>query len=194
MPARFRSGIPVCMAAGAFTVGILYREFNAPFWITLPAAGVTGASRSDLRLAVAPPARALSRGQHARAALRGPLSRRRIRDQARLFDRHPGRPAGSWGWRSSGNRTWYFIFLAAAALTLLLPQPDAVADRTRLAAPSARMRPSPALLASTSARKADGVCHLLRHDRGRRRAVRATGAASSRSRRSRCSCRSSMSP
>jgi branched-chain amino acid transport system permease protein len=31
------------MAAGAFTVGILFRETNAPFWITLPAAAVVGA-------------------------------------------------------------------------------------------------------------------------------------------------------
>jgi branched-chain amino acid transport system permease protein len=30
------------MAAGAFTVGILYREANAPFWITLPAAAIVG--------------------------------------------------------------------------------------------------------------------------------------------------------
>ncbi|MGE0036813.1 MAG: branched-chain amino acid ABC transporter permease [Xanthobacteraceae bacterium] len=31
------------IAAGAFTVGILFRETNAPFWITLPAAAVVGA-------------------------------------------------------------------------------------------------------------------------------------------------------
>ncbi len=31
------------MAAGAFTVGILFRETNAPFWITLPAAALVGA-------------------------------------------------------------------------------------------------------------------------------------------------------
>jgi branched-chain amino acid transport system permease protein len=31
------------IAAGAFTVGILVRETNAPFWITLPAAAVVGA-------------------------------------------------------------------------------------------------------------------------------------------------------
>ena len=30
------------MAAGAFTVGILFRETNAPFWITLPAAALVG--------------------------------------------------------------------------------------------------------------------------------------------------------
>jgi branched-chain amino acid transport system permease protein len=30
------------MAAGAFTVGVLYREANAPFWITLPAAAMVG--------------------------------------------------------------------------------------------------------------------------------------------------------
>ncbi|MBX9592568.1 MAG: branched-chain amino acid ABC transporter permease [Hyphomonadaceae bacterium] len=31
------------MAAGAFTVGILFRETQAPFWITLPAAAAVGA-------------------------------------------------------------------------------------------------------------------------------------------------------
>jgi branched-chain amino acid transport system permease protein len=31
------------LAAGAFTTGILFREFAAPFWITLPAAAATGA-------------------------------------------------------------------------------------------------------------------------------------------------------
>src|SRR5262245_2395157 len=30
------------MAAGAFTTGILFREANAPFWVTLPAAAVVG--------------------------------------------------------------------------------------------------------------------------------------------------------
>jgi len=31
------------MAAGAFTVGILFQEVKAPFWITLPAAALVGA-------------------------------------------------------------------------------------------------------------------------------------------------------
>lgn len=31
------------LAAGAFTVGILFKEWNAPFWITLPAAAMVGA-------------------------------------------------------------------------------------------------------------------------------------------------------
>jgi len=31
------------LAAGAFTVGILFREVNAPFWVTLPAAALVGA-------------------------------------------------------------------------------------------------------------------------------------------------------
>src|SRR3979411_644539 len=31
------------MAAGAFTVGILFRETNVPFWITLPSAALVGA-------------------------------------------------------------------------------------------------------------------------------------------------------
>lgn len=31
------------IAAGAFTVGILFKEVNAPFWVTVPAAAVVGA-------------------------------------------------------------------------------------------------------------------------------------------------------
>src|SRR5262245_18585787 len=31
------------MAAGAFTVGILFKELQAPFWLTLPAAALVGA-------------------------------------------------------------------------------------------------------------------------------------------------------
>jgi branched-chain amino acid transport system permease protein len=31
------------LAAGAFTVGILFKELNAPFWVTLPAAAAVGA-------------------------------------------------------------------------------------------------------------------------------------------------------
>jgi len=62
------------IAAGAFTTGILAREIHAPFWVTLPASAVTGIVRSP----VTAPARALSRGQHAGAAFRRHLSRRRI--------------------------------------------------------------------------------------------------------------------
>jgi branched-chain amino acid transport system permease protein len=31
------------LAAGAFTIGILFKEFKAPFWLTLPASAVVGA-------------------------------------------------------------------------------------------------------------------------------------------------------
>src|SRR5262245_39881498 len=39
------------LAAGAFTSGILFREANAPFWITLPASALVGAllGRSEER-------------------------------------------------------------------------------------------------------------------------------------------------
>ena len=32
------------LAAGAFTAGILFKEFSAPFWVTLPAAAFAGAT------------------------------------------------------------------------------------------------------------------------------------------------------
>ena len=35
--------MPGCLSAGAFTAGILFKEFNTPIWLTLPAAAVVGA-------------------------------------------------------------------------------------------------------------------------------------------------------
>ena len=60
--------------AGAFTAGILFKEFNTPFWVTVPAAarGRRGARR-HVRPAVASAARAISRGLDARAAFHGGL-------------------------------------------------------------------------------------------------------------------------
>jgi branched-chain amino acid transport system permease protein len=31
------------LAAGAYTVGAMFREFGAPFWVTLPASAILGA-------------------------------------------------------------------------------------------------------------------------------------------------------
>ena len=82
------------LAAGAFTAGILFREIDAPFWLTLPAAALAGAvlgvifGLPSLRL------RGLYLAvSHAGAAFRRRLSRWRIRDQARLLHRHHDRSA-----------------------------------------------------------------------------------------------------
>ena len=43
MPGQISLGHAGLLAAGAFTAGILFKEFNAPFWVTLPAAALVGA-------------------------------------------------------------------------------------------------------------------------------------------------------
>lgn len=82
------------IAAGAFTTGILAREIHAPFWLTLPAACITGILLGLIfRIAIATSERALSRGQHSRFTFHRYLSRWRIRNQTRLFDWYSDRPA-----------------------------------------------------------------------------------------------------
>ena len=123
------------LAAGAFTTGILFKELNAPFWVTLPAAALIGApARRGVRPALAPAARPLSRGLDARAAFRRRLSRRRIRDQARLLDRHRDRSAAAL--RLRAHRSARLVLRAArlrGADADALPQPPAQPHRPRLA-------------------------------------------------------------
>ena len=43
MPGQISLGHAGLLAAGAFTAGILFKECDAPFWLTLPAAALVGA-------------------------------------------------------------------------------------------------------------------------------------------------------
>ena len=80
------------LAAGAYSVGVLVREIGAPFWVTLPAAAVLGAFLGLIfGLPSLAAARPLSRHQHARAAFRRRLSRRRIRGARGAVDRRHDR-------------------------------------------------------------------------------------------------------
>lgn len=108
------------IAAGAFTAGILYRETGAPIWVTLPAAGLAGAL---LGLIFGLPSLRL-RGLYLAVStlalhfvviyLGGEYETKRGFSTGIVID-----APKVLGWTISGNRTWYFILLAAAALTLL---------------------------------------------------------------------------
>ena len=100
------------------------------------------AARRHLRTAVAAAARSLSRGLDARAAFRRGLSRRRIRNQARLLDRHHHRCAGRVRLRTLWRADLVLRDAGVrGAHAAALHQPDAHPDRARLARdPCARDR------------------------------------------------------
>jgi branched-chain amino acid transport system permease protein len=109
------------IAAGAFTVGILFREFNAPFWITLPVAGLIGAllgtvfGLPSLRL----------RGLYLAVStlalhflviyVGGEYETRRGFSTGIVID-----PPKLGSIAISDGRAWYFVLLVAAVATLLL--------------------------------------------------------------------------
>ncbi len=109
------------IAAGAFTTGILAREINAPFWITLPASAVTGIvlgfvfGLPSLRL----------RGLYLAVStlalhfiviyLGGEYETKRGFSTGIVVD--PPRFAGL---KLTDGRAWYFVLLLAAALSLLI--------------------------------------------------------------------------
>ena len=93
-------------------------------------------ARLRVRTAVASAARALSRGQHAGAAFRRHLSRWRIRDQARLLDRHPCRAAESC--RIQAERRPVLVFHAAGGRGRHPAHLHQSAAQPLAAAPSAR--------------------------------------------------------
>ena len=108
------------LAAGAFTVGILFREVNAPFWVTLPAAAAIGAL---LGIVFGLPSLRL-RGLYLAVStlalyfvvvyLGGEYENNRGFSTGILID-----PPTIGGYSISDARVWYFTLLMAAALTLL---------------------------------------------------------------------------
>ncbi len=159
------------LAAGAFTAGILAREIHAPFWITLPAAAVIGVV---LGLVFGLPSLRL-RGLYLAVStlalhfvviyLGGEYETKRGFSTGILIE-----PPSLAGFKLSGGRVWYFVLLAAAAVTPAdLHQPAAQPHRPRLARdPCARD-------GGRSARhqhrrlQAARLRHLVEHDVGRRR-------------------------
>ncbi len=109
------------MAAGAFTVGILFRETNAPFWITLPSAAVVGAllgiifGLPSLRLRGLYLAVSTLALHFVVIYLGGEYETRRGFSTGIVID-----PPSLGSVAVTDGRAWYFILLVAAAATLLL--------------------------------------------------------------------------
>jgi branched-chain amino acid transport system permease protein len=109
------------LAAGAFTVGILFKEFQAPFFVTLPAAAVVGAllgvvfGLPSLRvrgLYLAVSTLALN---FLVAYVGGEYETRRGFSTGIVVD-----PPSLAGLSLSNPKAWYVVLLAAAGLSLLL--------------------------------------------------------------------------
>jgi len=109
------------MAAGAFTVGILFQEVKAPFWITLPAAALVGAllgvifGLPSLRLRGLYLAVSTLALHFVVIYLGGEYEARRGFSTGIVID-----PPQLGKFSISDGRAWYFILLAAAAVTLLV--------------------------------------------------------------------------
>jgi len=109
------------MAAGAFTVGILFKEVHAPFWITLPAAALVGAllgvifGLPSLRLRGLYLAVSTLALHFLVVYLGGEYESRRGYSTGIVID-----PPSIGGVAFTSGRAWYFILGVAAAATLLL--------------------------------------------------------------------------
>ena len=109
------------IAAGAFTVGILFRETNAPFWVTLPAAALVGAllgiifGLPSLRLRGLYLAVSTLALHFVVIYLGGEYEARRGFSTGIVID-----PPKLGNVSITDGRAWYFILLAAAAATLLI--------------------------------------------------------------------------
>jgi branched-chain amino acid transport system permease protein len=109
------------LAAGAFTVGVLFREIAAPFWVTLPAAAVVGAAFGlifglpslrlrGLYLAIS------TLGLHFVVVyLGGEYEARQTLSTGIMID-----SPSIGGFTVSSGRAWYFVLLAFSALALLI--------------------------------------------------------------------------
>jgi branched-chain amino acid transport system permease protein len=109
------------LAAGAFTAGIMFKELNAPIWVTLPAAAVVGAllgvvfGLPSLRLRGLYLAVSTLALHFLVVDLGGDYESKRGFSTGILID-----APTLGGWTISGGRTWYFILGTFAAVTLLI--------------------------------------------------------------------------
>jgi branched-chain amino acid transport system permease protein len=109
------------LAAGAFTTGILFKEWQAPFWVTLPASAATGAA---LGLIFGLPSLRL-RGLY--LAVSTLALHFIVMYLGAEYETHRGYstgvvidPPALFGWSLYDARAWYYVLLAFAAGTLLL--------------------------------------------------------------------------
>lgn len=108
------------LAAGAFAVGILFKEAAAPFWVTLPAAAAVGAA---LGLVFGLPSLRL-RGLYLAVStlalhfiviyLGAEYETRRGHSTGVVID-----PPQLGSWTLTDTRAWYFVLLAFAAAAVL---------------------------------------------------------------------------
>jgi branched-chain amino acid transport system permease protein len=109
------------LAAGAFTTGILFKEANAPFWVTLPASAVVGAllgvvfGLPSLRLRGLYLAVSTLALHFVVVYLGGEYESKRGFSTGIVID-----PPQIAGYPLTDPRAWYFVLLAAAAATLML--------------------------------------------------------------------------
>lgn len=109
------------MAAGAFTVGILFKEIQAPFWMTLPAAALVGAllgvvfGLPSLRLRGLYLAVSTLALHFVVVYVGGEYEAKRGFSTGILID-----PPSIAGVAITSGRAWYFILGAAALATLIL--------------------------------------------------------------------------
>lgn len=109
------------LSAGAFTTGILFREFNAPFWITLPAAAIIGAllgvifGLPSLRLRGLYLAVSTLALHFVVVYLGGEYETKRGFSTGITID-----PPRIGGFSLTNARSWYFVMLLVAAGALLV--------------------------------------------------------------------------
>jgi len=109
------------IAAGAFTTGILAREIDAPFWITLPASALTGIvlgfifGLPSLRLRGLYLAVSTLALHFVVIYLGGEYETKRGFSTGIVID-----PPKLGSFQLSDGRAWYFVLLAAAAASLMI--------------------------------------------------------------------------
>jgi branched-chain amino acid transport system permease protein len=109
------------LAAGAFTVGILFKELAAPFWVTLPASALVGAvlgivfGLPSLRLRGLYLAVSTLALHFVVVYLGGEYETKRGYSTGILLE-----PPQIFGYSLTDGRAWYFVLLFAAAVTLLV--------------------------------------------------------------------------